>query len=81
MDKAISAAEANRQFSRILREVKAGDSFTVTSHGEKVARIVPIDRADEAEREKAWHALLERWRSQPAQNLGITWTREELYER
>jgi len=77
MDKAISAADANRQFSRILREVKAGDTFTVTSHGEPVARIVPIDRADEAEREKAWQALLERWQSQPAQNLG-SWTREEL---
>ena len=41
MEKTIQATEANRQFSRILREVAEGDTFTVTSHGRPIARIVP----------------------------------------
>jgi prevent-host-death family protein len=84
MNKTISAAEANRQFSRVLREVREeGASFTVTSHGEPVARIVPADHAKTAEeksrRDEAWKQLLERLRSQPALNLG-KWSRDELYD-
>jgi prevent-host-death family protein len=75
----VSAAEANRQFSKILREVREGETVVVTSHGEPVARIVPAER-DLAEREAAKQALLKRLRSQPAQNLGVTWTRDELYD-
>jgi len=44
MDETISAAAANRQFSRILRGVQEGRSFLVTSHGKPVARIVPCDQ-------------------------------------
>ncbi len=40
MEKVIQATEANRQFSRVLREVADGDMFTVTSHGRPIARIV-----------------------------------------
>ena len=76
MDKLIAAAEANRNFSRLLREVAGGDSFTITSHGRPVARIVPADSADrDARRDK----FLERLRRQPAMNAG-PWTREELYD-
>lgn len=48
MDQTISAAAANRQFSRILRGVQEGRSFLVTSHGKPVARIVPCDQAQVA---------------------------------
>ena len=41
MEKAISAAEANRKFSQVLREVREGLSFIVTSHGKPVAKITP----------------------------------------
>jgi prevent-host-death family protein len=41
--KTVSAAEANRQFSRILREVRAGETVLVTSRGEPVAKIVPAN--------------------------------------
>lgn len=77
--KFFSAAEANRQFSKILREVRQGETIVVTSHGEPVAKIVPAER-DLAEREAAKQALLEHLRAQPVQNLGISWTRDELYE-
>jgi prevent-host-death family protein len=83
MSETISAAEANRQFSKILRAVEAGESFTVTSHGRAVARICPIGESDQeaqARRRAALTRLLERLRQQPAMNLG-KWTRDELYER
>ena len=84
MNKTISAAEANRQFSRVLREVREeGASYTVTSHGEPVARIVPANNLQTAEqksrRDEEWKQLLERLRNQPALNLG-KWSRDELYD-
>ena len=44
MEEAVSAADANRQFSRLLRKVREGRSFTVTSHGKPVARLIPIGK-------------------------------------
>lgn len=79
MDESISAADANRNFSRLLREVSEGRSFTVTSHGRPVARIVPPDAERDARADAAWQRLLKRLEQQPAQNIG-PWTREELYE-
>jgi prevent-host-death family protein len=73
----ISAAEANRQFSRLLREVREGETIVVTSHGTPVATILPADRAD-ASRGPAKEALLARLRSQPAVDIG-PWRREDLY--
>jgi prevent-host-death family protein len=77
--KTISAAEANRHFSKLLREVRAGETVLITSRGEPVAQIVPADRTL-AEREAAKQELLEYLRAQPTQNLNITWTRDELYD-
>ena len=77
MDKSISAAEANRKFSELLRGVKAGQSYVVTSHGRPVARIQPVDDGQDADRARA--ALLKRLRSQKAIDIGL-WTRDELYD-
>lgn len=80
MDKTISAAEANRQFSRVLREVREhGATYVVTSHGEPVARITPPVERSAEEREQAKQRLLERLRSQPALNSG-PWSRDEAYD-
>ncbi len=81
MDRDIPATEANRDFSRLLREVQKGESFTVTSHGRPVARIVPVADAVEltAARREAAARLLDRLRAQPALNLGKM-TRDEIYE-
>lgn len=78
MDKIVSAAEANRSFSRLLRGVRDGDSYLVTAHGRPVARIVPVGD-DDAMRDKAREILLARLRSQPARDVG-SWTRNELYD-
>lgn len=78
MDKIVSAADANRRFSQLLRDVREGESYVVTAHGRPVAKIVPI-RGEDILREKAREVLLARLRAQPALNAG-RWTREELYE-
>ena len=78
MDKAISAADANRQFSQLLHGVRQGRSYVVTSHGEPVAKISPIEQPG-AVAIGARRALLNRLRRQPVSNVG-KWTREELYE-
>ena len=78
MDKIVSAAEANRRFSQLLRSVREGDSYLVTVHGKPVAKIVPANR-DETMMERARALLVARLRSQPALNAG-RWSRDELYD-
>jgi prevent-host-death family protein len=78
-EETVSAAEANRQFSRILRDVREGRSYVVTSHGTPVARIVPA-RQDDAFAAAAQEALLTRLRAQPVVVLGRRWSRDELYD-
>jgi prevent-host-death family protein len=78
MEKAVSAAEANRKFSKLLRAVREGRSYLVTSHGKAVARIVPVDKNGGAIR-GARAALLKRLRSEPVVTVG-RWSRDELYE-
>ena len=41
MDKAVSATDANRNLSQLLRGVRQGRSYVVTSHDKPVARLVP----------------------------------------
>ena len=80
MDTAISSADANRAFSRLLREVREeGRSFVVTAHGKPVARLVPCDAADTA-RATARAELLARLAAQPVVDVG-RWSRDDLYER
>jgi prevent-host-death family protein len=80
MEKAISAADANRKFSQVLREVREGRSYVVTSHGRPVARIAPVQTAAKrAAAASARNSLLARLRSQTVVNIG-SWKRDELYE-
>lgn len=76
---AISAADANREFSALLRQVREGQSFVVTSHGRPVARIIPF-RPEHDVSTAARAALLERLKLAPVRAAG-RWTRDELYER
>jgi prevent-host-death family protein len=78
MEESVSAADANRKFSRILRGVREGHSYVVTSHGRPVARIVPVDEREDAMAGRR-AALLSRLESQPVVDAG-RWTRDELYE-
>jgi prevent-host-death family protein len=78
IDEAVSAADANRRFSEILRKVRDGRSVTVTSHGKPVARIVPISKHGDTS-DGARAALLARLRAEPVVTVG-RWSRDELYE-
>lgn len=79
MDQPISAAAANRSFSQILREVRAGHSYVITAHGKSVARIIPCPETDAA-REAARAALFQRLAEQQVTDVG-RWRRDALYER
>jgi prevent-host-death family protein len=78
MERAISATEANQRFSEMLREVQSGASFTVTSRGKPVARLVPFDD-EQRQRRKHADALLDLLREQPFEVIG-PWKREDLYD-
>ena len=75
---AVSAADANREFSKLLRQVRQGLSYVITSHGRPVAKIVPIS-GDDKVRAAARATLFKRLRSQRGVNIG-RWTRDELYD-
>jgi len=79
MDETVSAADANRSFSKLLRGVREGRSVVVTSHGKPIAKIVPIGEHDDRTAESARTALLSRLRAEPVDDVG-RWTRDELYE-
>jgi prevent-host-death family protein len=76
MDKSISASDANQRFSELLRDVAEGQSFTVTSRGRPVARILPMDRHQDR---RAIERLLDFVSDLPIRHSG-DWTRENLYE-
>lgn len=75
--KSITAADANRRFSELLRDVREGSSVIVTVHGKPVAKIVPVDeRAGVVDEGR--QALFARLGRQRVVRAGA-WTRESLY--
>jgi prevent-host-death family protein len=78
MTQSVSAAIANREFSALLRKVRGGATFTVTSHGQPVARIVPVAAGAPVAR-SARKTLFDRLASARPVSTG-RWTRDELYE-
>ena len=74
----ISATEANRHFSTLLREVAEGESVVVTSRGRAVATVIPAV-SETPQRDAARERLLARLKQQ--QVIGVReWTRDELYD-
>lgn len=83
----VSAADANRHFSKLLREVANGEPVIVTSHGRPMVRIVPMSAEErleaervEADRQRAWEDFVLHLRTRPALNIPITWTRDDVYD-
>lgn len=76
VDKPITASEANQRFSEMLREVANGESFTVTSRGRPVARVIPVGVEDQ---KRKIERLLEFVETLPRRRAG-SWKREDLYD-
>jgi len=78
----VTATEANRSFSRLLDAVKRGERVEITSHGEKVAVLQPIE-SDEtilARQKAALIELRKHWAERKPITIG-PWTRDDLYSR
>ena len=80
----VTATEANRSFSRLLRAVERGERVEITSHGRAVAVLQPAEQEDaealKARRLSSVDALKKMWAEQEHVTVG-PWTRDELYER
>lgn len=82
--KTISAAEANRKFSKLLAGVLQGEVFTVVSRGTPVATMGPV-ATPSSQRVAAHQALLTRLKAQKprkasgAKGAARSWTRDDLY--
>lgn len=75
----VSASEANRSFSSLLRQVAKGQRFTVLSHGRPVATLAPAGDVSSGARSAARQALLTRLNSQAASGEPRSWSRDDLY--
>ena len=78
--KTVAAAEANRQFSAVLREVVQGASVLITSRGKPVATLEPVHpRAAVARAGAAKRRLLKRLADVKSSGAR-DWIRDELYD-
>ncbi len=75
--KTITAANANRGFSSLLREVQNGEEITILSRGTPVARIISVNSGALPKNEMK-KILLSRLKAQGATGFR-NWTRDELY--
>lgn len=75
----VTATEANRHFSELLRKVQAGKSVTILSRGRPVATIAPVMDELDDETIRKQTELMAYLKSRPITITG-PWTREELYE-
>lgn len=82
--KTVSAAQANRDFSKLLAGVQRGEVFTVVSRGTPVATMGPAT-SGQAHRRFAQLALLSRLRAQEPRRVDKgrkptkRWRRDGLY--
>ena len=75
----ITAAEANRKFSELLRKVRDGQAVVVTVHGKPAAKLVAFT-GDTGATDDAHRTLVARLSGQAAVNAG-RWTRASLYHK
>ena len=76
--KTVTAADANRRFSAILREVSQGEEMTIVSRGKPVATIGPV-KVDSPDRHVAKTNLINRLKKRELSG-SRNWTRNELYD-
>jgi prevent-host-death family protein len=67
----IGSYEAKTQLPRLLREVRAGKSFTITSRGEAVADLVPAAGTGSVDRLAAVERIRAFMKSDPVRGVNI----------
>jgi prevent-host-death family protein len=78
--RAVTAREANQQFSKLLQRAEAGEEVVITKRGKPVAKLVPVvDAATEGERERRRREAIDHFREGTPLGPRVPWTREELY--
>ena len=73
----VGAFEAKTHLSRLLKRVSDGEEFTITKHGQPIAKLVPVNRR--AEDQVAWAvAGLQALRQKNQATLSeiVSWIRE-----
>ena len=76
--KTITATNANRGFSNLLREVSKGEEITILSRGTPVAKITSVNSAA-LQKNAMKNLLLSRLKAQDVTG-SRNWTRDELYD-
>jgi prevent-host-death family protein len=76
--KTITAADANRGFSKLLRKVSKGEEITILSRGKPVARITSVS-SEIVKKNGMKSILLSRLKTQDVTG-SRNWTRDELYD-
>ena len=80
----ISAREANQHFSKILDAASRGEEVTITRRGKPVAKLVPIEVAEDpteaARKAASREAALQRLERGYVGTRFDSWTRDELYD-
>jgi len=76
--KTITASNANRGFSSLLREVSKGEEIMILSRGTPVAKIIAVKSAA-LQKKATKNLLLSRLKAQVATG-SRNWTRNELYD-
>jgi len=76
--KTITAANANRGFSNLLREVSKGEEIMILSRGTPVAKITSVNSAA-LQKNAMKNLLLSRLKAQEVTG-SRNWTRDELYD-
>lgn len=79
----VGAREANRSFSKILKEAESGKVVTITRNGKPVAQLSPVGKQwrSAAEREKAIAKMVEAMKNSGLHLGGRRFTRDEMHER
>ncbi|WP_245613197.1 type II toxin-antitoxin system Phd/YefM family antitoxin [Skermanella stibiiresistens] len=81
MPRAISAADARRQFPTLLKRAAKGETVIITQRGVPVARLVPHEKSPiDADRSLAWKRLLATLEEGLSIDEGIL-NRDGLYDR
>ncbi len=76
--KTITAANANRGFSSLLREVSKGEEIMILSRGTPVAKITSVN-SEALQKNTMKNLLLSRLKAQEVTG-SRNWTRDELYD-